>query len=401
MTRFGTLQVHIRTQEWALDRWDGEDPPGLSVTWGRKPKFSVNGSRSCAELAIVHHLRADGWDGVWVNAFRGELRTQWFPVPAARRLAEVGAPVWAVEIFDCLRAANGGTLSGFFDVFAWRDPGRAAFFEVKVGPDRIKPTQLRFVEIALRFRRLEDFMIVEVAGTSPRRTSAGQLGTTVGQASGRRPVAIGPRFGGRDLQPPLRRPVPAGPGHYASREQRPPRAARWTADDVIEAVASCGDDAAAIAWTVTGWAAGPHLRLASGTGPSYPSFTVEADSGRTGGSRWRGVLALHASPHGGPPALEVRVKTMCRTPLAMTWRDRPTGPTFGFRSIAGTCGWPSLFGSQPGREVPDDHCRPSTALATIQPAFTDAERLALAGFLTGYRGLTREAYGLDLRQFTT
>jgi site-specific recombinase XerD len=37
----------------------------------------------------------------------------------------------------------------------------------------------------------------------------------------------------------------------------------------------------------------------------------------------------------------------------------------------------------------------------IQPAFTDAERLALAGFLAGYRDLTREAYALDLRQFTT
>ena len=43
---------------------------------------------------------------------------------------------------------------------------------------------------------------------------------------------------------------------------------------------------------------------------------------------------------------------------------------------------------------------PSTALATIQPAFTDAERVALAGFLAGYHGLTREAYALDLRQFT-
>ena len=42
---------------------------------------------------------------------------------------------------------------------------------------------------------------------------------------------------------------------------------------------------------------------------------------------------------------------------------------------------------------------PSTALATIQPAFTDPERLALAGFLAGYRGLTRESYALDLRQF--
>ena len=43
---------------------------------------------------------------------------------------------------------------------------------------------------------------------------------------------------------------------------------------------------------------------------------------------------------------------------------------------------------------------PSTALATIQPAFTNPERLAPAGFLAGYRGLTREAYTLDLRQFT-
>jgi hypothetical protein len=37
---------------------------------------------------------------------------------------------------------------------------------------------------------------------------------------------------------------------------------------------------------------------------------------------------------------------------------------------------------------------PSTALATIQPAFTDPERLALAEFLAGYRGLTREPYAL-------
>jgi integrase/recombinase XerD len=41
----------------------------------------------------------------------------------------------------------------------------------------------------------------------------------------------------------------------------------------------------------------------------------------------------------------------------------------------------------------------STALATTVPVFTGPERLALAGFLAGYTGLTREAYTLDLRQF--
>jgi site-specific recombinase XerD len=43
----------------------------------------------------------------------------------------------------------------------------------------------------------------------------------------------------------------------------------------------------------------------------------------------------------------------------------------------------------------------TAALVPVQPAFTDSERLALAGFLAGYRGLTREAYALDLRQFAT
>ena len=43
----------------------------------------------------------------------------------------------------------------------------------------------------------------------------------------------------------------------------------------------------------------------------------------------------------------------------------------------------------------------TTTLVPIQPVFSDAERLALAGFLAGYRGLTREAYALDLRQLTT
>jgi hypothetical protein len=75
--------------------------------------------------------------------------------------------------------------------------------------------------------------------------------------------------------------------------------------------------------------------------------------------------------------------------------------TFGFRSIARALRLAQPPGSQPGREVPDDHCRPIHRARPIQPVFTDAERLALAGFLAGYRGLTCDAYTPDLRQFTT
>jgi integrase/recombinase XerD len=43
----------------------------------------------------------------------------------------------------------------------------------------------------------------------------------------------------------------------------------------------------------------------------------------------------------------------------------------------------------------------STAVAAAESLFTEPEQLALAGFLAGYAGLTREAYALDLRQFAS
>ncbi len=43
----------------------------------------------------------------------------------------------------------------------------------------------------------------------------------------------------------------------------------------------------------------------------------------------------------------------------------------------------------------------STAVAAAESVFTEPEQLALAGFLAGYTGLTREAYALDLRQFAS
>jgi site-specific recombinase XerD len=44
---------------------------------------------------------------------------------------------------------------------------------------------------------------------------------------------------------------------------------------------------------------------------------------------------------------------------------------------------------------------PSSVLVPVTPVFTSTERLALAGFLAGYSGLTRQAYELDLRQYAS
>lgn len=115
----GGRRVQVPTQRWALPRWEGApDPPELKAAWKRKPKFAVQGSRSCAELAIVDHWRGQGWQGLWVSAFGGQLRTRWFPAAPVTSPAGAGAPAWAAGAFDRLRAANGGSLGGFFDVFA-------------------------------------------------------------------------------------------------------------------------------------------------------------------------------------------------------------------------------------------------------------------------------------------
>jgi integrase/recombinase XerD len=44
---------------------------------------------------------------------------------------------------------------------------------------------------------------------------------------------------------------------------------------------------------------------------------------------------------------------------------------------------------------------PTTAVARYQPLLSEVERMTLLGYLAGYRGYTRDAYALDLRQFTT
>jgi len=44
---------------------------------------------------------------------------------------------------------------------------------------------------------------------------------------------------------------------------------------------------------------------------------------------------------------------------------------------------------------------PSTEIVvSVEPPFAEGEQIALAGYLAGYSGLTREAYCLDLRMFT-
>ena len=48
-----------------------------------------------------------------------------------------------------------------------------------------------------------------------------------------------------------------------------------------------------------------------------------------------------------------------------------------------------------------DNVTPSTEIVVFDRSFADPERLALAGFLAGYSGQTRDAYTMDLRLFAS
>ena len=145
--------VHIRTQEWAVEPVGGRRPawpgsalgPEAQVLREREPLMCGAGDRASPA--------GRRWDGVRVNAFRGELRTQWFRAPAALparrgRRARVGRGDFRLPACRERRDAE-----RFLRRVRLARARPAAFFEAKVGPDRIKPTQLRFVEIAPRFRQ--------------------------------------------------------------------------------------------------------------------------------------------------------------------------------------------------------------------------------------------------------
>jgi hypothetical protein len=92
------------------------------------------------------------------------------------------------------------------------------------------------------------------------------------------------------------------------------RSQPWTADEVLESIASAVHDVAALASAVHDWAvAHPHIQITGGTGVSYPSFTMALGLGR-GASSFSAVLSLYGTPGGDRPMLEVRIWQMLATP---------------------------------------------------------------------------------------
>lgn len=119
---------------------------GLPKTYRSKPLVSADGDAVFGEIAILIHLRKDGWDGVWVDTFH---RRFWRDMPhRSERLDASSLPGAVRHLVERIRALRGGLLGGFFDVLAWRG-GEILCVEYKGPGDRPNRNEGKWIDAAL------------------------------------------------------------------------------------------------------------------------------------------------------------------------------------------------------------------------------------------------------------
>ncbi len=142
-----------------FDQWAGKK---IADTYGGKPIVNFKGKPTFAELAILKLFQRDGWDGVWVDTFRKKYRTEYWP------RNEVEVPEFQFALLQRI-SEKAGSGKGCWDVFCWNKED-IIFSEVKhKGHDRIRQTQLEWLESAFNCGLIPiSFLVVEWSKASPK-----------------------------------------------------------------------------------------------------------------------------------------------------------------------------------------------------------------------------------------
>ena len=135
-------------------------------TFGNKPLVWVDGRAQFAEVAVLRLFEEEGWQGRWVETYSYRKHPRlWREWNAAGPSAQAHVPIeegWVNERLHAIAAVNGNSFSGCWDVVAWRNE-RLVFAESKKsGKDKLRNTQLHWVESARRCGvGTEDLLVVE------------------------------------------------------------------------------------------------------------------------------------------------------------------------------------------------------------------------------------------------
>jgi hypothetical protein len=135
--------VLVATATVAYQRW-----PGPKLTWqetyGKTPLVGADGLRTCAEVAIVDALRADGYDAWWIDTF-GQAPAFWRGSIIAVDLL----PPHVRERFEAVDCHIGDVKrSGRWDIVAWR-ADKVVVLESKGAGDAIRPGQARWLAASI------------------------------------------------------------------------------------------------------------------------------------------------------------------------------------------------------------------------------------------------------------
>lgn len=135
--------------------WTGLAPKDR---YGGKPLLDFKGEMVFAELAILRLFERAGWQGRWVDGYRGKYRVGYWGDDTTKDL-----PPQQQAVLDAIRAKT-GSRGGCFDVLCWR-AGQTVFAEAKwKAHDRIRASQRRWLEAALGLGiPAGSFLIVEWA----------------------------------------------------------------------------------------------------------------------------------------------------------------------------------------------------------------------------------------------
>lgn len=139
----------------------------LPHTFGGKGLLDVDSRAQFAEVAILRAFEADGWQSRWLETYgKGKLTpglwNAWHPDGPSAQIHLPIAEAWVNERLASIAAANNNSYSGCWDVVAWKDH-RLVFAESKKQKkDRMRGTQLRWLEAALSVGcSVQDFLVVE------------------------------------------------------------------------------------------------------------------------------------------------------------------------------------------------------------------------------------------------
>ena len=143
--------------------WRGKIP---GDTFGNKPIIDYKGKPVFAELAILGLVIDSGWDGRWVETYaRGKMDPKFLLKWGGESFKKQKNNIPNNKIkgqLDKIAELNNNSYSGCWDVVGWKGDNVIFFESKRIGKDRIRETQIKWLKSAMKFGLKEDnFLMVE------------------------------------------------------------------------------------------------------------------------------------------------------------------------------------------------------------------------------------------------